>query len=70
MLLKLLDNDGEFISAEIGAKVLEKATKEDFVFANIDQLGTIAINHTYLQKHIDAIVTYPLVNKKPSQART
>jgi phosphomannomutase len=61
--LKLLNSDGEFISAEIGAKVLEKATKEDFVFCNVDHLGTISINDTYLQQHIDAIVQYPLVNK-------
>jgi phosphomannomutase len=37
--LKLLNNKGEFISGEIGAKVLEIAAKEDFVFAGVDQLG-------------------------------
>lgn len=61
--LKLLNSEGEFISAELGAAVLEKAAKDDFVFINVDQLGTVSIDDTYLQKHIDAILNYPLVNK-------
>lgn len=60
--LKLLNSDGEFISAELGAKVLEKAAQEDFKFSNVDRLGAVTID-SYLQKHIDAIVEYPLVNK-------
>ncbi len=39
--LKLLNKEGEFISAEIGAQVLKKAAAEDFVFAGIDKIGTI-----------------------------
>jgi phosphomannomutase len=61
--LKLLNNDGEFISAEIGAMILEKAAKDDFVFSTVDHLGTITSDDTYFEKHIDAIVKYPLVNK-------
>ena len=61
--LKLLNSEGEFISAELGAKVLEIATKENFVFSPVDHLGTITNNDAYLQKHIDAILKYPLVNK-------
>ena len=62
--LKLLNEEGEFISAESGAKVLELAAKEDFLFASVDKLGTITKNDTYLQKHVDAILKYPLVNAK------
>ncbi len=62
--LKLLNNEGEFISAETGAKVLELAAKEEFVFSSVDKLGTVTPNETYLQKHIDAILRYPLVNAK------
>ncbi len=62
--LKLLNEKGEFISAELGAKVLEKAANEDFVFAGVDKLGTITAEDSYLQKHIDVILKYPLVNKK------
>lgn len=62
--LKLLNNEGEFISAETGAKVLELAADENFSFASIDKLGTVTVDDSYLQKHIDAIVKYPLVNAK------
>ncbi|MBK9570736.1 MAG: phosphoglucosamine mutase [Chitinophagaceae bacterium] len=62
--LKLLNNKGEFISAELGAQVLELASKEDFSFAPVDKLGTIKTDDSYLQKHIDAILKYPLVNAK------
>ena len=62
--LKLLNNEGEFISAEIGAKVLELAAKEDFVFATVEKLGRITMDDSYMQKHIDAILKYPLVNAK------
>jgi phosphomannomutase len=61
--LKLLNSDGEFISAEVGVKVLGKAEKDDFAFTNVDELGTLTIDDSYLQKHIDAVVNYPLVNK-------
>ncbi|MBK8310661.1 MAG: phosphoglucosamine mutase [Chitinophagaceae bacterium] len=62
--LKLLNSDGEFISAEIGANVLELAAAEDFLFASVDKLGTVTVDESYLQKHIDAILEYPLVNAK------
>ena len=62
--LKLLNSDGEFISAEIGELVLEKAEQADFVFSSVDKLGKITTDDSYLQKHIDAVVNYPLVNVK------
>ncbi len=62
--LKLLNHEGEFISAATGARVLEKAAAEDFVFATVEKLGTVTIDDSYLQKHIDAILAYPLVNKE------
>ncbi len=62
--LKLLDHEGEFISAEFGAKVLEKAASESFFFAAVEKMGTITTNDTYLQKHIDAVLNYPMVNAK------
>lgn len=60
--LKLLNSDGEFISAETGAKVLELAAKEDFNFIPVDKLGTVTLDDSYLQKHIDAVLAYPLVH--------
>jgi phosphomannomutase len=60
--LKLLNNQGEFISAEEGAVILEKARKEDFVFAVVDRLGSYSLNHSWLQKHIEAVIRHPLVD--------
>jgi len=62
--LKLLNSDGEFISAETGARVLELAAEENFSFATVDKLGTVTVDDSYMQKHIDAVVKYPLVNAK------
>ena len=62
--LKLLNEEGEFISAAIGEQVLKLAAKQDFTFAPVDKLGTITTNDSYLQKHIAAILKYPLVNAK------
>jgi len=67
--LKLLNEEGEFISAETGSKVLELAAKEDFTFAGIDKLGMVTVDESYLQKHIDAILKYPLVNAKAIASR-
>jgi phosphomannomutase len=67
--LKLLNKDGEFISAETGAKVLELAANEDFNFVSVDKLGTVTTDETYLQKHIDAILAYPLVNAEAIAAQ-
>jgi phosphomannomutase len=61
--LKLLNSDGEFISAEAGKQILEIADKETFHFASVDLLGTIRRDDTYLQKHIDAVLAFHLVDK-------
>ena len=60
--LKLLDNQGEFITAADGALILEKAAKEDFSFVVVDKLGSHITNDKYLSKHIDTVVNYPLVD--------
>lgn len=62
--LKLLNSDGEFISAELGRELLDIAAAERFEFAPVDKLGKIEQNDTYMQKHIDAILAYPLVQKE------
>lgn len=62
--LKLLNSAGEFISAETGARVLELAANEKFQFAPVDKLGTITPNNSYFDKHIQAVLDYPLVNRE------
>lgn len=60
--LKLLNADGEFLNAETGAIILEKALNEDFVFAPVEKLGKVTSDNSYLKKHIELILEYPLVN--------
>lgn len=62
--LKLLNEKGEFISAELGLQMLAIAETEQFDFAQVDELGTYSCDDTLLQTHIDAILVHPLVNKK------
>lgn len=60
--LKLLNEKGEFISGEDGAKLLDIASKDNYTFASVDKLGSYTVNNTALQQHIDAVVNYPLVD--------
>lgn len=60
--LKLLNEKGEFISEKDGAEVLEIAEKESYVFADVNSLGTVTKNDTYLKKHIDKILALSLVD--------
>jgi phosphomannomutase len=67
--LKLLNSEGEFISGEEGALLLDIAAREDFVFADVSKLGTYRKDDSYLQKHIDLVVNYPLVDVPAIKAR-
>jgi phosphomannomutase len=60
--LKLLNSKGEFISGDEGKKVLEIAENEDFNFVSVDKLGTTTQDDSALQKHIDAVLNYELVD--------
>jgi phosphomannomutase len=60
--LKLLNHKGEFISAQEGSHLLEIAEKSSFDFAEVDDLGTILTDDSYLEKHIDAVINLPLVD--------
>ncbi len=62
--LKLLNHEGEFLNDAQGKEVLRIAEAEDFVFAPVDQLGTIYINNTYADRHIDAVLGMDLVDVK------
>jgi len=60
--LKLLNAKGEFINDAEGKEVLELAETADFDFAEVDELGQVQSNDSYLQKHIDAILAIDLVD--------
>lgn len=65
--LKLLNADGEFISDADGKEVLDIAERSDFVYADVNALGKVSNDDTYLQKHIDSILALPLVDVKAIQ---
>ncbi len=60
--LKLLNEKGEFLSADDGAKILEIAEKENFDYAEVDYLGKVTERKDYLDIHIKQIMNLPLVD--------
>lgn len=68
--LKLLNGEGEFIDAIVGAEVLSRAQKEEISFATVEKLGKVTTDNTYLHKHIELVLNYPLVNKKAIEKRS
>ena len=60
--LKLLNEKGEFLSAEDGMKVLEIADSENFNFVPNDLSGSLDHNDTWGKKHIELILALKLVD--------
>ena len=60
--LKLLNKDGEFVSAKDGEKILGIAEKGKAEFADVMSLGFVEHRENYLHKHIEKILALPLVN--------
>lgn len=60
--LKLLNNEGEFLTKEDGNEVLAIAEKEDFCYADVDHLGHYRKDETYNTKHIDSVIALKLVD--------
>ncbi|MEZ0483549.1 phosphoglucosamine mutase [Fibrella aquatica] len=62
--LKLLNEAGEFISGEDGNELLALADDEAFTFAEVKKLGQYQTDDTWLQKHVDAVLALPLVDRE------
>ena len=60
--LKLLNENGEFLTDEQGREVLSIAEAEDFDYATVDCLGREQKNYTCLRRHIDAVKALKLVD--------
>ena len=67
--LKLLNKEGEFLTAADGAEVLRLAEQEDFNYAEVDQLGQLTIDDSFNQRHIDAVLGMKLVDREAIKAR-
>jgi phosphomannomutase len=62
--LKLLNGRGEFLSAEDGEAILQKARSNDYVYAGIKKLGQIKPLEGMDVKHIDRVLKLDLVDVK------
>ena len=60
--LKLLNNEGEFLTKDDGNEVLRIAEAEEFAFADVDHLGKYTEDNTMDQKHIDSVLALKLVD--------
>ena len=60
--LKLLNNEGEFLTAADGAEVLRIAETEDFDYAPVEQLGHVVTDDTMNQRHVDSVLQLRLAN--------
>ena len=67
--LKLLNGEGEFLTASDGAEVLRIAEAEDFDYAEVDHLGKVVIDDTYNQRHIDSVLNLRLVDREAIKKR-
>jgi phosphomannomutase len=60
--LKLLNSEGEFLTAAEGAEVLAIAEKEDFQYAEVDDLGHVTVDNSFDDRHVQAVIDLKLVD--------
>ena len=60
--LKLLNGRGEFLSDADGKEILRLAEHQDFDFAEVDEMGTLLSEESYLDDHIQTILALPAVD--------
>ena len=54
--LKLLDGNGEFLSAEQGSMIVEMADSESFNYSSNDNIGAVTFMEGYDERHIEMIL--------------
>jgi len=67
--LKLLNNEGEFLTAADGAEVLDIAAREDFDYADVDHLGSYTEDNSFDQRHIDSVLQLNLADVEAIKKR-
>lgn len=60
--LKLLNSEGEFLDKAAGNEVLDIAEKEDFEYADVDNLGHYTKDDTFNRRHVDSVLALSLVD--------
>jgi phosphomannomutase len=69
MELKLLNHEGEFLSAEAGQWILDYVNTTEPNYADVNHLGSLKHDDSYIQKHIDIILEHPLVDVEAIKAK-
>ncbi len=67
--LKLLNSEGEFLTAADGAEVLRIATEEDFNYAEVDSLGSYTRDDSFDQRHVDSVLQLRLADVEAIRQR-
>lgn len=67
--LKLLNSDGEFLTAEDGAEVLRIAEAEDFDYAPVERLGRVVKDDTMNQRHVESVLQLRLADVEAIKKR-
>ena len=67
--LKLLNSEGEFLTAADGAEVLRIAAEEDFNYAEVDHLGTYTRDDSFDKRHIDSVLQLRLADVEAIRQR-
>ena len=60
--LKLLNSEGEFLTADEGAEVLDIAAREDIDYADVDHLGSYQEDDSFDERHIQAVLQLRLAD--------
>ena len=60
--LKLLNSEGEFLTAADGQQVLDMAEKENFQYAEVDQLGKVTLDNSFDDRHVQSVLDLRLVD--------
>jgi len=67
--LKLLNSEGEFLTAADGAEVLRIAEAEDFDYAPVEQLGRVVCDDTMNQRHVQSVLDLRMVDTEAIRRR-
>lgn len=67
--LKLLNREGEFLTAADGAEVLRIAEAEDFDYAPVEKLGRVVMDDTMNQRHVQSVLDLRLADVEAIKKR-
>ncbi len=67
--LKLLNSEGEFLTAADGAEVLRIAEAEDFDYAPVERLGHVTLDDTMNQRHVQSVLDLRLADVEAIRQR-